>query len=505
MPKLEPYNQFDPAGVPQNFNTNNLGDLTGQFPSAYEFAKTFVTPFTSTNGGGNGVTSLDDPTYLGFNIRFDILSPLFNGATSGNPQPPAPPGNDALISEPSTTNTPTELLADQSAVGYLNAVGQTTRASYLRAFVQGILEVQKSRPYYFQTIEGITEAYNKTMDMTDPFLGSKNDGGIIIGLLEAIDLKVTALFNLYKLACYDVKYRRNIIPANLRYFDVYVDIIEIRKFNSVRRATTASNPNSPDNDSTRFVNNNTSVLTFRFSECTFDPAASSQVFANVANDKSGAFATSSMKWSYGKVEMESQFSGYNSALKDTGLMQPSGINGKINLQNKIIDKADFSKEGIGGNINSQNKITNKANFSREQITNTVKNKLNSLGENTMKGARANAERTINSFTQGLAFGNAFGLRNDLIRSINNPQGLINSLNGAALQTLNSSPNESIDQSIDDNIFLGSGSPNNLSLESTNIFGTQPSGPALESSNLFEGDIPPGGSTQSIEGNNIFED
>ena len=479
MPKFELYNPFDPAGVPQNYlNASKLGDLTGQFPSAYEFAKTFVTPFTSTNGGGNGVTSLDDPTYLGFNIRFDILSPLFNGATSGNPQPPEPPGNDALISEPSTTNTPTELPADQSAVGYLNAVGQTTRASYLRAFVQGILEVQNSRPYYFQTIEGITEAYNKTMDMTDPFLGSKNDGGIIIGLLEAIDLKVTALFNLYKLACYDVKYRRNIIPANLRYFDVYVDIIEIRKFNSVRRATTASNPNSPDNDSTRFVNNNTSVLTFRFNECTFDPAASSQVFANVANDGSGAFATSSMKWSYGKVEMESQFSGYNSALKDTGLMQPSGINGKINLQNNIWDK-----------------ITDKAE----------ENKLNSLKDNVIKGSRANAERTINSFTQGLEFGNVFGLRNDLIRSINNPQGLINSLNGAALQTLNSSPNESIDQSIDDNIFLGSGSPNNLSLESTNIFGTQPSGPVLESSNLFEGDIPPGGSTQSIEGNNIFED
>ena len=485
MPKFEFYNPFDPAGVPQNYlNASKLGGLTGQFPSAYEFAKTFVTPFTSTNGGGNGVTSLDDPTYLGFNIRFNILSPLFNGATSGNPQPPAPPGNDALISEPSTTNTPIGLPADQSAVGYLNTVGQTTRASYLRAFVQGILEVQDSRPYYFQTIEGITEAYNKTMDMTDPFIGSKNDGGIIIGLLEAIDLKVTALFNLYKLACYDVKYRRNIIPVNLRYFDVDVDIIEIRKFNSVRRATTASNPNSPDNDSDRFVNKNTSVLTFRFSECTFDPAASSQVFANVANDGSGAFATSSMKWSYGKVEMQSQYSGYNSALKDTGLMQPSGIGGKINLQNKVIDKADFSKEGI---------------------RNIVKNNLKSFKDNVIKGAKANVERTVNSFTQGLEFGNVFGLRNDLIRSINNPQGLINSLNGAALQVLNSSPNENIDQSIDDNIFLGSGSPNNLSLESTNIFGTQPSGPALESSNLFEGDILPGGSTQSIESNNIFED
>jgi hypothetical protein len=41
---------------------------------------------------------------------------------------------------------------------------------------------------------------------------------------------------------------------------------------------------------------------------------------------------------------------------------------------------------------------------------------------------------------------------------------------------------------------------------TNIFGTAPSGPApLEPSNIFEGDIPPGGSTQSIESSNILED
>lgn len=485
MPLFEPYNPFDPAGVPENYlNTSKLGDLTGQFPGAYEFAKTFVTPFTSTNGGSNGVTSLDDPTYLGFDIRFDIKSPLFNGADTGNTQPPNPPGDNANTDDANIRNTQATYPSGQSALGYLNKIGETTKASYLKAFVQGMLEVQRKRPYYFQTIEGITEAYNKTMNMTDPFLGSKGDEGITVGLLEAIDLKITALFNLYKLACYDVKYRRNIIPANLRYFNIDIDIIEIRKFNSVRRAATAGNANSPDNDSTRFVNSNTSVLTFRFEDCTFDAAASSQVFANVANDGSGAFATSSMKWSYGKVEMASQFAGYNSALKDTALMQPSGINGEINLKNKIVDKADFSKEGI---------------------RNMVENKLNSVKDNVIKGASSNAERTINSVIQGLEFGNVFGLRNNLIGTINNPQGLINSLNGAALQAINNLSNESINQSLDDNIFSGLVSSSNSSLESTNIFGNQPSGPPpLQSNNLFEGDIPPGGSTQGIESNNIFE-
>ena len=37
------------------------------FPSSYEFAKRFVNNAKTANGSGsNGVTSLDDPTYLGF-------------------------------------------------------------------------------------------------------------------------------------------------------------------------------------------------------------------------------------------------------------------------------------------------------------------------------------------------------------------------------------------------------------------------------------------------------
>jgi hypothetical protein len=244
------------------------------------------------------------------------------------------------------------------------------------------------------------------------------------------------------------------------FFNVYVDVLEIRKFHKVRTAVSGSNPNSPDNNLTRFVNENTSVLTFRFEECTWDPTASGTVFANVTNGGGNAFATSSMKWKYRRVEIESQFSGYDSALKDGANLQPKTLDNQISLANKKLAKKSFEDAATDA--------------------------INSFAENTTKGFKNFAERTINSFTQGAILGNVFGARNDLINTLQNPQGLINSLNGAAIQAFAGQSAQGINQSIDDNIFSGqvpSASGDNLS--SSNIFGPGPSGPGpFSGGNIF---------------------
>jgi hypothetical protein len=214
------------GGEPPEELANLAANFQKSFPNSYDFAKTFVQTASSAVGGGNGVTSLDDPTYLGFNLRFDISSPLFEGALEGSPAIPQSPdpfgigGGDA--GEQGTQPH------GESAVGYLNKLGEVTRATYLKAFCQGINQIEKERPYYFQTIEGLQDAFNKTVNMT-PYGGSADGEGIVIGCLEAIDLKMSALFNLYKSACYDVKYRRNLIPINLMYFTVRVEVVEICK------------------------------------------------------------------------------------------------------------------------------------------------------------------------------------------------------------------------------------------------------------------------------------
>ena len=71
----------NPPGIP--LTQTSLGGTS--FPSSYDFVKTFVNARSATGSGNNGVTDLDDPTYLGFELMFDITSPLFNGATNGDP------------------------------------------------------------------------------------------------------------------------------------------------------------------------------------------------------------------------------------------------------------------------------------------------------------------------------------------------------------------------------------------------------------------------------------
>ena len=299
-----------------NNNANELGNpftaagvsgsslSSGSFPTAYNFAKRFVNSTSAYGSGSNGVTALDDPTYLGFELMFDITSPLFSGAIEGNPgiETGGTSGNYPDISE--------------SAISYLLTIGEANRVEYLKAFIQGLLEVQKTRPYYFQTIAGLLEAWEKSTEFAeDPFTGSADNEGVTIGCLEAIDLKITALFNLYRMAVYDVRYKRFVLPKNLMRFNVYVNVHEIRKFRTVVKSTSGPTPNTAETDTADVVNENTSQLRFKFTECIFNAGATGKVFEGVTNT-GGNIATTEMKWSYGQLEMLGQYSGFGSSLEE---------------------------------------------------------------------------------------------------------------------------------------------------------------------------------------------
>jgi|TARA_R110000803_G_scaffold1534_6_gene4959 hypothetical protein len=418
----------------------NFSDIAGpfssalggkSFPASYPFAKRFVSNSNTNEGSGNNaVTALDDPTYLGFSLMFDILSPLFNGAQIGDPPAAIPPvieppatkldtlagnitgglndlkskiGDSLGISgfggatvgsiDGDTTNT-AALPPEPSAVGYLLKVGENQRAKYLQAFIQGIQEVVKTRPYYFQTIAGLLEAWGKSTDFAiDPYTGVDAKDGITIGCLEAIDLKITGLFNLYRMAIYDERMKRFVVPKNLMRFDVYVDVHEIRRFVTTRNWLKALNTGDGSPESAKYVNENTSRVRFKFTECTFDPAASGKVFESVTNT-GGTVASTEMKFGYGVMELQSSYSGFDSSL-------------------------DVTKPQITTNPSLTSKISS---FGKDLVDNAVQGVANKLTS------------TVNSAIQGITLGNVFGLRNELLGTLANPQGLLNAALGAAAQS-----------------------------------------------------------------------
>lgn len=455
------------------------------FPSSYGFTKRFINNAGPITVGTNGVTSLDDPTYLGFELMFDITSPLFMDATKSNPaataiEPePVIPGSvsalgaavsisslggaQALEAQPSADPA---FSGVNSAIGYLLKIGEGDRAQFLKAFIQGMQEIVSTRPYYFQTIAGLIEGWNKSTDFTeDPYTGTTGTEGVSIGCLEAIDLKITALFSLYRMAVYDTRMKRFVLPKNLMQFDVYINVHEIRKFKTTRNWLRALNPSAIEAETSTYLNENTSNVRFKFTDCIWDVAASGKAFENVTN-VGGEVAVTEIKFGYGDMQLKSSFSGLDFGLDD-GVRQGAATAGGLGDRLKSIAKDQAGNMAAG----AQNKIKSK----------------------------------VNAAIQGVTLGNVFGLRNELLGTLANPQSLINAATGAAVQSgvLETFGNAVINTSLGDNP-LGDAvaaartintsqafDPSNNSLgglNSINAFG--PSGPAqgnggLESTNIFE--------------------
>jgi hypothetical protein len=464
MPINEPYNPLSDVRLNPLARKNS------------DIVKRFVSPSSSVSGGGNGVTSLEDPTYLGFSLRFDISSPLFNGASNSSlNRPPsenpvfselagfaAGRGLGGAIEEPRLSGEVIKPVSgNQSAVGYLEKIGETTRANYLKAFIQGIREINEFRPYYWQTIDGLTNAWSKSLNMTDPYSGSADSNeGITIGCLEAIDLKISALFSLYKAAVYDLKHKRLILPRNLMYFNIYVDVHEIRKFKSTQTWLAKLNLSKPQDDVERYLNDNTSKITFLFDDCVWVPAESGKVFENVTNAGENSVAVTSMKWEYSMISIQSDFAGIDQELNDKSMLQ--------------------SKGSLGSAIKDATK--NQA----IKASNAVLNRI---------------ESRIRGGVQSLVLGNAFGLGNQILSFIRDPGALASAIEGSVFQqNRNRTPLPSqrlgdnvIGNSVGvspqlstDNIFAGRNNISNAAINVSNLFGVSPSGPPpLNSNNVFE--------------------
>jgi hypothetical protein len=146
-----------------------------------------------------------DPTYIGFKLFFLVNQP-----------------DSKLLSDQALPNT---------AMGYLTNIGDTARVHYLQKFVQHLVAINQQTPWFFQSIEGLQDAWKHGYQEADfkPLLPA--DRKISIKCLESIDLRMTALIDLYRKACFDWPNRREVVPKNLRQFTMYIYCYENRTIN----------------------------------------------------------------------------------------------------------------------------------------------------------------------------------------------------------------------------------------------------------------------------------
>ena len=131
-------------------------------------------------------------------------------------------------------------------------------------------------------------------------MGSGEDY-ITIKCFEALDLKVSSMFNKYFNAAYDRAYRRERLPVNLRRFNCSVFVHDIRNFkNSLSINSSIYKGNySTGNLILELAQNYVSVVEFKFYDCEFIPEETGNIFETISNAELGEQKMTQFTFSYG--------------------------------------------------------------------------------------------------------------------------------------------------------------------------------------------------------------
>ena len=193
----------------------------------------------------------EDPTYLGFKIVIDFgtlpvrdddglpPSPLFkegsyipSGFSSSNPfgQP-----------QYSYRTTPNGEINFYSATSYLREREAGfprggKRSDMLIQFKNSLSDLLNNSPWFLQTISGLDQlslvsrkgfAVSADSDFNPQRTAGKS---LEFTTLESLNLRMTALADLYNQATFDYDNMRELVPRNLRKFTMYIFVSEIRNF-----------------------------------------------------------------------------------------------------------------------------------------------------------------------------------------------------------------------------------------------------------------------------------
>ena len=219
----------------------------------------FLSGFKLNDQGKN-----EDPTYLGFSMDFDFgvlgidqeygipISPLFKEGSYNNET------NLNIFGQldyEGRSKLPKDILF-YSAQTYLenrevavtnNDFPETggKRAQMIKQFKILLRDITKNQPWFFQSIDGLDSLYKvarggyQDQEKESDFNPSRA-ATIEIKTLESLNLRITALADLYNHATFDFINMRETLPRNLRRFRMYIYVTDLRNFFKTNRLINSS-------------------------------------------------------------------------------------------------------------------------------------------------------------------------------------------------------------------------------------------------------------------------
>lgn len=153
-------------------------------------------------------------------------------------------------------------------------------------------------PWFFKSIKNLSSA-----DIY-PLTEIQNDKNTIEIELnpDAVDMRVTTLFDLYRYACYDRIKMKEIIPENLRKFDMDVMVFHVPlKYYNTAISSKSLNKKFDYKKLSHNMANMPSFKMYSFLGCEFDLESLGSLMPDIKNDKPGMIGETSIKINYTQV------------------------------------------------------------------------------------------------------------------------------------------------------------------------------------------------------------
>lgn len=153
-------------------------------------------------------------------------------------------------------------------------------------------------PWFFKSIKNLSSA-----DVY-PLVEIQNDKNTIEIELnpDAVDMRVTTLFDLYRYACYDRIKMKEIIPENLRKFDMDVMVFHVPlKYYNTAISSKSLNKKFDYKKLSHNMANMPSFKMYSFLGCEFDLESLGSLMPDIKNDKAGMIGETSIKINYTQV------------------------------------------------------------------------------------------------------------------------------------------------------------------------------------------------------------
>ena len=122
------------------------------------------------------------------------------------------------------TGVENDVKLTNSAYNYLLRNDELKRAALLKDFIMLLSEISSKTPWYFKEVTGLGDALSRSAFYKSPKVEEERKKITIKCLADSVDTRIGNMLDMYRAACFSWQTKREIVPANLRKFDMGIYI-----------------------------------------------------------------------------------------------------------------------------------------------------------------------------------------------------------------------------------------------------------------------------------------